>query len=453
MMPTETFSRVENCSLPIFRQAHPGYVLFYAPGYLVVVAAAQASRFEEALASPALAGWPELAELRQHANAAQRAWAEQQERVFAPLCLTVYLNNECNLGCTYCYSSPSPRPAARLSLGAIRAGAALIAQNCLAQDCGFTAVFHGGGEPTLHQALVDQALDAIETTTATAGLSLFRYVATNGVMSTAKATWLASRFDLVGLSCDGPGPIQAAQRPRWGGGDTSRTLERTAHILRELGKALHVRVTVTQHTLHRQAEIAEYVCQTLKPDEIHVEPVYKAGRTQESLAIGLAEVFATEFLKARNIAQGYGIPWRTSGSRPWEIHGPYCNIFRDVLNIVPGDVATACFKTTTADQAHAQELMIGKLDRPTGTIVLEQAHIQTLRQSLRVFPAKCQNCFNQYHCVRDCPDYCPLEGTTPASEFGCQFQKTLVNWLIQEAASTLYRVNDRGVIGQAVCLQ
>ena len=33
-----------------------------------------------------------------------------------------------------------------------------------------------------------------------------------------------------------------------------------------------------------------------------------------------------------------------SGTRPDEVHGPYCNVFRQTINLVPGDVAVACFK-------------------------------------------------------------------------------------------------------------
>lgn len=39
-------------------------------------------------------------------------------------------------------------------------------------------------------------------------------------------------------------------------------------------KPLHVRVTITPQTINRQTEIAEYVCQRLRPQEIHVEAVY-----------------------------------------------------------------------------------------------------------------------------------------------------------------------------------
>jgi sulfatase maturation enzyme AslB (radical SAM superfamily) len=399
----------------------------------------QAATFETNLAQPASAIWPAVAELRRHAARAQQLWAEAQTQPFAPVCLTLYLNNECNLGCAYCYANPSPRPQPRLELSTARAGAEVVARNCQAQTLPFILVFHGGGEPTLHQALADQILDEVERIVANYHLPIFRYVATNGVMPARKAVWLAERFDLIGLSCDGPSWLQDRHRPLWGGGATSASVERTAAIVQEAGKSLHTRVTITPHSLQYQTEIADHICRQLKPKEIRVEPIYQAGRAEANNCIEIdhAEQFVTEFLKARDLARGYGIPWQISGSRPWEIHGPYCHVFRHVLNLVPGGAATACFKTTIAAQTRQQGVMIGQMDSTSGIFTLQQDDIQNLRQALRVFPAKCQSCFNQYHCVRDCPSYCPLEGTTPTSEFGCQVQKKLVNALLQNMAATL----------------
>jgi len=459
--PPESFRPIRAGALPIFRQDHREYALFYAPGYLAAVELKQADAFEASLSQPAattigetaLTGsstplalavtqtmtWPAVVELRRHAAAAQQTWAEAHTRPFSPVCLMLYLNNECNLGCTYCYSNPSPRPGPRLELATVRAGAKLVAKNCRAQGQPFTLVFHGGGEPTLHQPLADRILNEVEGIAAAYDLPIFRYIATNGVMPPAKATWVAERFDLIGLSCDGPESLQNQQRPLWGGGSSSPFVERTAQAVREAGKPLHARVTITPQSLRRQSEIAAYVCQQLKPQEIHVEPIYKAGRAraEDCLTMDQVETFVEEFFKARAVARGYGIRWLMSGSRPGEIHGPYCHVFREVLNLVPGGAATACFKTTTAVQTRQQEVMVGEMEAASGCFSLDHDHIQSLRQALRLFPGKCGNCFNQYHCVRDCPDHCPLEGVRPSSEFGCQAQKKLVNALLQETAEAL----------------
>jgi len=455
------FEPLRGSGLPIFRSAashlHAAEARYYAPGYLVMVEADQADGFEQNLVSLEAHGW-HAAELRRHAVEAQQIWTEAQTRPFAPVCLTVYPNNECNLICKYCYAAPrSPsKPAPRVALAAIRATAALVARHCAARSLPFTLVLHGGGEPTLDQHLADAILDTVEQITIEQGLPLFRYIATNGVMSAVKAAWLAERFDLIGLSCDGPESIQARQRPLWGGESSTPFVERTAQTAHEAGKLVHVRATITPYSVHRQTEIAEYVCQRLKPQEIHVEPVYQVGRAmtagRDCFGVDQAEEFVAEFLKARGVAQRHGVEWLTSGSRPGEIHGPYCQVFRDVLHLVPGGVATACFKTVDAGHARKQALAIGEQEMASGRFSLDEARIQLLREALRREPPQCATCFNRYHCVRDCPDSCPLEGVPASLSFRCRVQQLLAQAHLQEAAEALHasgrRVN--GVLGGEV---
>ncbi|HWS57401.1 MAG TPA: radical SAM protein, partial [Actinotalea sp.] len=196
---------------------------------------------------------------------------------FAPTCLTLYLNRDCNLHCSYCFSSPVRHDRSRLTGEAVTAAARIVAANCASAGVPLTVALHGGGEPTLDPDLVDDLLGRVEAVASESGVPVFRYVATNGVMSRAKASWLAQRVDLVGLSCDGPPDLHDAQRPTWTGRPTSDAVERTARVLREAGTPFHVRATVTPESCTRQEEIAEYLC-GLGAAEIHVEPVYRVGR-------------------------------------------------------------------------------------------------------------------------------------------------------------------------------
>jgi len=446
------FRPVGAAGWPIFRWDRPEYAMFYAPGCLCVAGLPDAVQFEAAILAqggeiprcarndrtgprndrncprqvgdsgganlPGLfsEGQPDReavweAELWRRADLAVAEARRWQEEPFSPECLTLYMNNECNLGCVYCHTDPLPAPAPRLGLPAIAAAADVVAGNCQRKGRPLYGVFHGGGEPTLDRRQVEQALVLLEKAAAAHGVGLFRYVATNGVMSEEKAAWLAHHFDLVGLSCDGPPEIQNRQRPRINGRATARVVERTARILQAEGCPYHVRTTITVATLHRQAEIADYVCHQFAPEEIHFEPVYLGGRTTPAsgLAAHQAGEFVAHFLQARAIAGQHGILLMTSGSRPDAIHGPYCHVFRHTLNLVPGDVATACFKVTGAPQVEARGVTIGALNQESGRFEIDHPRVQALCQQLDVAPACCAGCFNRYHCIRECPDRCPLD--------------------------------------------
>ena len=437
---------------PIFRWDNPDYAAFYAPGYLCVVGQAGAERFETTI-GPDESGMTWGAELWRRAGQALAEADRWRAGPFEPECLTLYMNNECNLNCVYCHSNPAPQPASRLDLDLVAAAAELVAEACRQKVHPFTVVFHGGGEPTLHRDRVEQALVRVRAIAARHGVETFLYIATNGILSEADAVWLAREFDLVGLSCDGPPEIHNSQRPRWDGSGSLHLVERAGRILREEGCRLHVRTTITRGSLAHQAEIARFICRQFSPEEIHFEPVYLGGRTgpPAGLEARYAAEFVACFLKARSLARGYGIPLSTSGTRPGSLHGPFCHLFRNVINLVPGSgqgngsagVATVCFKLTDAGSVREKGACIGELKRESGRFEIDARRVQSLRRQLDAAPPACHGCFNLYHCARQCPDYCPLDGypeQVPPGEpgFRCRVQKALASAILQETADRLW---------------
>lgn len=162
-----------------------------------------------------------------------------------------------------------------------------------------------------------------------------------------------------------------------------------------------------------------------------------------------------KYLLARQIATNHGIPWTSSGSRPSEIHGPYCNINRNVLNVIPGGFATACFKITSPAQASDNKLVIGthEIEAGENRWLIDHIYIRELQQKLEEIQIKCRNCINQYHCTFTCPDSCPLDGLLyDQSSFRCEIRKRLTDTLIDEI-SEKYRstqIPDSGITGGPV---
>ncbi len=450
---TGGFTSVRTTDLPVFRMDHSAYAAFYAPGFLAVVNGPGADGFESALRDARTpARDPVSAALIRHAEHAVEVRAAAMIADFRPVCLTLYLGNQCNLHCTYCYASSSPERTAPLDESAIRAAARQVLANCERRSVPLTVVFHGGGEPTLYPDLIDQVLDELEGMAAERDVPVFRYLATNGVLPASRARKLVRRFDIVGISCDGPARWQSLQRPTWGGGGSTPAVERTAEIVRRAGTSLHVRVTVTPLTLRHQAEIVRYVCERLEPDEISVEPLYAGGRAGSAacLRADQAVAFVDRLMEARQVSAAFGVPLRTSGSRIGELHGPYCNVFRDVLQLVPGGVATACFKNSTDRESDMRGTTMGRAH--DDVLALEPRRITALRQILGAWPESCADCFNRFHCSKGCPDSCPLEPRAGPSDFRCRVQMTLAQRTLDDLAATLWqnRGPGQGLIGQEV---
>jgi uncharacterized protein len=329
-------------------------------------------------------------------------------------------------------------PAASFTLNAIQGAARLVAQNCREAGRPFVVAFHGGGEPALDLAKMEHILEAIEEIAREYQLQVFRYIATGGAVPLENVLWLAQHFDLIGLSCDGPSEIQDYQRPFRNGRISSVFVERAAEIIHAAHKPLHIRVTITCFSVNRQSEIAAYICQKLRPQEIHVEQVYCGGRADKKTHLDLeqAEEFVAHFFRAQAIARSYGIPWHSSGSRLGDIHGPYCNVFRNVLHLLPGNGATACFKMTNTATAGKSSLLIGNYDQATEQYNLDARLVQQKREALSRPISGCTTCFNQFHCSRLCPDHCTLEGEAPLSQTRCRIQALLAERMLQDAAQS-----------------
>ena len=150
-----------------------------------------------------------------------------------------------------------------------------------------------------------------------------------------------------------------------------------------------------------------------------------AGEHQHRTRCQQPVSFVEHFLAARRTAAGYGIPLIYAGARLHECHGPFCNVLRNVLNLVPGDVVTACFKCTTRNQALQRSVAIGAYDAATMQMCLDYERIAALQQQLRT-PPSCCSCFNRFHCAGACPDSCALINTDSfAGSFRCEVQKQL----------------------------
>lgn len=400
-------------ALPLFRLTRGGATVFYAPGHV-------AHEFSEELAG--------------RAAEAQAAWQRLAEAPFAPQCLTIYLNNRCNLACEYCYAAAGRGQAAppigeRAALGAAR----LVARCCADKRQSMHLVLHGGGEPALDWESAIRLVEGTRAIAAEAGVGCFAVLATNGVMPPERAAWMGRQLDLVEISCDGPPEIQDRQRPLPGGGPTSPHVERTARALRQAGVRFLVRATITPRTVERQAAIVAYLHQVLGAVEMRFEPVYR----MEAFAPERAEWFAGHFLAAQREARARGCDLSFAGARLDEIHGPFCDVLRDTLHLLPDGTATACFFATDGRAAEAAGLAIGKWDEPRGEYTLDMDRIAAHRRKALDLPAACRACIAACHCARECPEHCAVTGAAPETpSFRCLVQRQLAEEWILEAAGT-----------------
>ena len=412
------FQQIEGGSLPVFSRIADDLTLFYAPGYLAAARTREAAEITGILSGELPFGEDMTPHyLMQAAVSAQEIRRRGQDPDnYRPTCLTLYTTLDCNLNCTYCFAKASHREGVRLSKELILAAAREVAGNCREKGERFTAVFHGGGEPSLDPRLPDLLSD-LQWICKKADVPFRSYIATNGIMDPEKARWIAAHFDMVGISVDGLPELQNRQRPLRNGYESFRILERTIQNISRIQENLSFRVTVLPENFGRIPEIAAYCAGTFGAEEIHVEPVY-----HQHIAADLADVFCDSFLKAQAEAPAKIV---YSGSRIGEVHGRYCQIFRQVLHLVPPAGTSACFAVSSQEEAEKK-----KLDPMQDEDVFEKLS--------REDPG-CGQCFNRFHCARGCPDVCPAMSADlrDTGTFRCRVSRRLAE---AELAGTAERL-------------
>ena len=426
--------------LPVFRLDFEEIaVLYVPPAELAAVDLETAGAIERAWKTGAALSGDHLAEaaaahLLEKARNALDLRRRLLEQPFEPECLTLVPVAACNLDCQYCYSR-SARSAGRAGIideAAASAAADLVAENCRKKGLPFNLAVHGGGEPTLFFELLERLVGLTGSTAARHGLGWTGYLAFNGLVSEKQARRLAALINRAGLSCDGPPDIQNRQRPAPSGQPSSRRMERAARAFIEAGGALAARSTITPATRDRQVEIVEYLVMELGVRDIRFEPVFVAG--EQGFAPDDARAFASGFLAARARAASLGAALSYSGVRLDELHGPFCETSRNVLRLVPGNWASACFLPPEVHGLTGSGLKIGGLDN-LGRLVMDERGINHFRRTAERLPDECRNCFISYHCSRGCPDHCSaFPGTSPAGGFRCRVNRILARDLIREAA-------------------
>ena len=456
-------------SLPVFRIQWQKLCVLYTPGKIAVVDTLDADHIQKYFNKSGhgstdksvrqIAEW-----LKSHALKTVERYSQWLDSPFQPECLTVYLSNYCNLACTYCYASNGRQNRQKcgthhafpvIDEKIFYACAKQVAVNCAAKGIPFHLVLHGGGEPTLHFDLVRRFVTVSRQIAKNYGIGWFGYIATNGVLSEKNAAWIARHFDRIGLSCDGPPDIQNQQRPMNNGSKSASFIEQTASVIAQYGKKIEIRTTITPQTMSRQKEIVSYLYETLGASTIRFEPAYRVTEKNRNYFIPhQADPFAKNFLSAQKTAHDLGCELLFSGVRLSEIHGPYCNVLRNVLLLTPNGHAVNCFMDI-APSLNENNHIIGSIDQQTGSFVLNNQVIKKLRLAAIQIPEMCRACINMFHCARGCPDWCQLD-ESPVSKknmdascnnetihFRCRLNKLLAYLWIQHQARKL--VNHRKI--------
>ena len=239
--------------------------------------------------------------------------------------VVLFLTNQCNLRCSYCYASSGEFTPKMMSWEVAKATVDRVLGDIVARGGNeMTLGFHGGGEPTLNWEVLTRVTDYTREKAAENGLALQVSGAFNGYWSSEVREYMLSRFTDISLSFDGLPDVQNRQRPAEGGGASFDRVAKTLAALDQSDVSYGIRMTVTQEYVARLAESVAYICDHFRPRKIQAEPVFLEGRAREDQAVGDAGVFVEQFITAHRAAARRGIDLFYSGARPDTLALRFC---------------------------------------------------------------------------------------------------------------------------------
>ncbi len=316
--------------------------------------------------------------------------------------IVLFLINQCNLQCIYCYACASEYPLRKMSWDTAKAAVDLVIKEIINNQLShMTLGFHGGGEPTLNQEILRKAVEYAHSIADKNDISLDISGSFNGYWSKSVLEYILDHFTNISISFDGLPEIQDRQRPTKNGQGSFQKVAETLHILDEVKFRYGIRMTITDDSVQHLAENIAFISEQFKPMQIQVEPVFEEGRAKRNrLAVKDLNMFIDQFIKAYRKAEEKGISIFYSGARPEIITQRFCLAACRALVVTPEGGVTTCFETYSRDHPLSEYFIVGHYKN--GRFIIDKEKLNRRFSHIVEKIPYCSDCFCKWHCAGDC---------------------------------------------------
>lgn len=320
-----------------------------------------------------------------------------------PLFLGVIPTRGCNMACGYC-DFAAPKSGGR-TMDLPMARAAVDGYLTLLDAGGHRhgAIHFFGGEPFHAPDVVEFIVECAAKRADDLGIALDFEASTNGLISTARAEWVADRFSTIILSLDGPASVQDRQRPALNARPTFGVVSRTAKFLSEGPVELIVRSCVTATSVDSLPGWATWIASELRPSTVCFESLTGSAATA---AAGLLPPdpyrFARQFARAERILDKHGIETVQSTSDLRECRISACPVGHDALIVSPDGTVDACYLLEKEWRDHGLDLRLGRVDAGARSLEIDDEALDRTRRLAARRKPLCAHCFCKYHCAGGC---------------------------------------------------
>jgi len=318
-----------------------------------------------------------------------------------PRTATLLLTNACNLRCRYCYAAAGEKPPQFMPIETARRAIDFVAGNAAATRARqFDVDFHGGGEPSVNWAVLQQAHEYASSVARARNLELRSSLTTNGVLTPEKRTWIAAHLDSANVSFDGLPEVHNANRCFPSGRGSSDIVLATLRAFDRAGFRYSIRMTVTPESIPHLAQSIAFLCRRFRPRGIQVEPLYRMGRGSSAEETA-PELFIEAYRAARRTSEKAARLLRFSGARFPLLTSRFCGVANDNFCVSPAGNVSACHEVTDENQPWAEHFFYG---RPADAGYRFDAPAYTALRAHTVARLEyCAGCFAKFSCAGDCP--------------------------------------------------
>jgi uncharacterized protein len=335
-----------------------------------------------------------------------------------PLFMGIIPTRGCNLNCRYCNFAVPQDNVSMMTLSTARDAVDAYLDLLKSVGQNEAEIHFFGGEPFYAKKIVQFVVEYTNYQVDREGMEAKFEVTTNGLFSEVDCSWIADHFDTVVLSLDGPEDIQELHRPSTNQNQATNIIIQNAKSF-SLGPAeLIVRACVTNQSVGRMEEIADWIWQTFRPSTVCFEGLTLSTRSAEA---GLHPPdpweFGRHFWQAARILETHGIETvlSTVNLTAWQISG--CPVGKDALIISPDGSIDACYQLREDWESQGLDFHLGQLVNQSFKI--NPGALQSVRDFAARDKPLCADCFCRYHCAGGCHISHPTDDLAGAYDDVC----------------------------------
>jgi len=314
--------------------------------------------------------------------------------------LVLYPTSSCNLRCVYCYATSGPGSGPRLSPEHALMAVDDFFAKITPQVEAVALSFHGGGEPTTNFSVMEKSWRHFRALADRRGLRASVSTITNGTFGPAVLRVLSQPEWSIVVSYDGP--RQADQRPTAAGEDSRSRVTANLRALRDAGKRLTTRATLTRDGLPHLGALVEDAAD-VGIATMQVEPASLVGRGA-NLNDGPPEPldFAEAFLDAFRLGLELGVQVTTAALSHARVgDGRHCGAISGLTALTPDGFVSACVEATDGKDPE-DPFIIGTLDTITSRLEVWPLREEKLQSRIGYDMPHCSTCYMVDTCAGGC---------------------------------------------------